>query len=150
LIPNIYGMKNVKWITRVELVDYDFKGYWMQRGWSDPAPYRISSRIDVPTSRGTTGAGEVPIGGVTFAGEREIRLVEYSTDDGQTWQPAELKPQLATNSWQLWLARPNLAPGRYTIKVRATDGRGALQSARQEEPFPDGASGYHSVIIAVS
>ena len=30
LIPGIYGMKNVKWITRIELVDYDFKGYWAQ------------------------------------------------------------------------------------------------------------------------
>ena len=28
LVPGIYGMKNVKWITRIEAVDFDFKGYW--------------------------------------------------------------------------------------------------------------------------
>jgi DMSO/TMAO reductase YedYZ molybdopterin-dependent catalytic subunit len=150
LIPNIYGMKNVKWITRIELVDYDFKGYWMQRGWSDPAPYQISSRVDVPTNRSTTKAGEVPIGGVSFAGERGIRSVEYSLDEGQTWQPAELKPALATNTWQLWVARPNLNPGRYYVKVRATDGNGDLQIATEAEPLPDGATGYHTVSIVVT
>ena len=48
LVGGLYGMKNPKWITRIELVDYNFQGYWMQRGWSDPAPYKTSSRIDVP------------------------------------------------------------------------------------------------------
>ena len=39
LIPGIYGMKNVKWITRIELVDYDYKGFWAKQGWDDAAPY---------------------------------------------------------------------------------------------------------------
>lgn len=150
LIPNIYGMKNVKWITRIELVDYDFKGYWMVRGWSDPAPYQVSSRIDVPANRGTVTNGAVPIGGVSFAGDRGIRAVEYSLDDGKSWQPAEVKPALATNTWQLWTARPTLTPGRYTLKVRATDGQGELQTAKEAEPLPDGATGYHAVIMVVA
>jgi DMSO/TMAO reductase YedYZ molybdopterin-dependent catalytic subunit len=150
LIPNIYGMKNVKWITRIHLVDYDFKGYWMQRGWSDPAPYQVSSRIDAPSNRGTVASGEVPIGGVSFAGDRGIRAVEYSLDEGKSWQPAQVKPALATNTWQLWTARPTLAPGRYTLKVRATDGLGELQTAQEAEPLPDGATGYHAVIMVVA
>ena len=28
LVPDIYGMKNVKWITEVELATSDYKGYW--------------------------------------------------------------------------------------------------------------------------
>jgi DMSO/TMAO reductase YedYZ molybdopterin-dependent catalytic subunit len=150
LIPGIYGMKNVKWITRVELVDYDFKGYWMERGWADAAPYKTSSRIDTPSPRATPGPGEVAIGGVAFAGDRGIRLVEYSLDGGQSWQPAELKPALAENAWQLWIARPTLATGHYSIKVRATDGQGALQTSREVDPLPDGASGYDTVTIAVA
>jgi DMSO/TMAO reductase YedYZ molybdopterin-dependent catalytic subunit len=149
LIPGIFGMKNVKWITRVELLDHDFKGYWQERGWNDAAPYKTSSRIDVPTRRSTPPAGEVAIGGVAFAGDRGIRAVEYSLDEGKSWQAAEIKPGLATNTWQLWVARPTLQAGKYTIKVRATDGKGELQAAREAEPFPDGASGYHTVIIAV-
>jgi len=37
VIPDKYGMKWAKWITEIELVDYDFKGYWESRGWSDYA-----------------------------------------------------------------------------------------------------------------
>ena len=33
IVPGIYGMKNVKWISRIELLDYDFKGFWEKRGW---------------------------------------------------------------------------------------------------------------------
>jgi len=91
-------MKNVKWITRIELVDYDFKGYWMQRGWSDPAPYNTSTRIDVPATRAQVGAGEVALGGVTFAGYRGIQKVEVSLDDGKSWQDAQLKPALSRNA----------------------------------------------------
>ena len=46
LVPAIYGMKNVKWITRIDAVNYDFKGYWQKRGWNDTALYRTMSRID--------------------------------------------------------------------------------------------------------
>jgi DMSO/TMAO reductase YedYZ molybdopterin-dependent catalytic subunit len=148
LIPNIYGMKNVKWITSIELVDYDFKGYWMQRGWSDSAVYKVSSRIDTPATRASLSTGEVEVAGVAFAGERGISQVEISTDNGQTWQPAELKPALARNTWQLWAARPTLPPGTHTIKVRATDGSGDLQTSTEAEPLPDGASGYHTVLIS--
>src|SRR5690606_38220980 len=37
VIPGIYGMKNVKWITRMEVVNYDYQGFWQRRGWSDTA-----------------------------------------------------------------------------------------------------------------
>ena len=35
--PGKAGYKWVKWITHIELVDYDFKGYWESRGWDDDA-----------------------------------------------------------------------------------------------------------------
>src|SRR6266849_4583183 len=38
LVPGIYGIKHCKWLTRIEVVNYDYQGYWQQRGWSDPAP----------------------------------------------------------------------------------------------------------------
>jgi DMSO/TMAO reductase YedYZ molybdopterin-dependent catalytic subunit len=37
VVPEKYGMKWPKWINEIEFVDYDFKGYWEQRGWSDYA-----------------------------------------------------------------------------------------------------------------
>ncbi|MHB1347821.1 MAG: molybdopterin-dependent oxidoreductase [Candidatus Humimicrobiaceae bacterium] len=37
VVPDKYGMKWPKWITEIELVDFDFKGYWESQGWSDYA-----------------------------------------------------------------------------------------------------------------
>lgn len=37
VVPGKYGMKWPKWINKIEFVDYDYKGYWEQRGWSDYA-----------------------------------------------------------------------------------------------------------------
>ncbi|MFX1530242.1 MAG: molybdopterin-dependent oxidoreductase [Promethearchaeota archaeon] len=35
--PNYLGYKWVKWVVRVEVVNYDYLGYWESRGWSDDA-----------------------------------------------------------------------------------------------------------------
>jgi hypothetical protein len=37
IAPGKAGYKWVKWITHIELVDYDYKGYWESRGWDDEA-----------------------------------------------------------------------------------------------------------------
>jgi DMSO/TMAO reductase YedYZ molybdopterin-dependent catalytic subunit len=149
LIPGIYGMKNVKWITRIELVDYDFKGYWAQRGWEDIAPYHTAARIDVPGNRAQMSPGEIAVGGVTFAGSRGVDRVEVSLDDGQTWEPALLKPALSQNAWNLWVLRKNLTPGTYLVKCRAVDGNGDLQTSTEADPFPAGSDGYHSIVLRI-
>jgi DMSO/TMAO reductase YedYZ molybdopterin-dependent catalytic subunit len=35
--PEKYGMKWAKWVTAMEFVDYDYKGFWEEKGWSDDA-----------------------------------------------------------------------------------------------------------------
>jgi hypothetical protein len=35
--PDKAGYKWVKWVVRMEVVDYDYKGYWESRGWDDDA-----------------------------------------------------------------------------------------------------------------
>ncbi len=145
LVPGIFGMKNVKWITRIEAVNYDFKGYWQKRGWDDKAEYKTMSRIDAPDSSVTGGA---TIAGVAFAGDRSISKVEVSTDGGKTWEPAEIKPALSNYSWVLWhKAWSPVQAGNYSIKVRATDGRGDTQTAHFAPPDPSGATGIHSVKV---
>ena len=150
LIPGIYGMKNVKWINRIELVDYDYKGYWMQRGWSDVATYQTSTRIDAPKSRAQVPTGQVTLAGVTFAGARGIDKVEVSLDDGKTWQPAMLKPALSQNAWNLWLLNTSLDTGTYTVKARAVDGTGAVQTPLEQDPVPEGSTGYHTILLRVA
>jgi DMSO/TMAO reductase YedYZ molybdopterin-dependent catalytic subunit len=142
LVPNIYGMKNTKWITDVELVGYDYKGYWQQQGWSDSAEYRTISRIDYPdTIRISTDP--VYIGGIAFAGSRGIKRVEVSTDGGKTWADAMLRPSLGTDVWVQWTYPWLPTPGIHSLVVRATDRKGQLQSPDTESIYPSGASGYH-------
>lgn len=141
IVPGIYGMKNVKWITRIEAVDYDFKGYWQARGWDDKAEYKTMSRIDVPRK---SFQGSTTVAGIAFAGDRGISKVEISTDRGETWEPAVIKTPLSRFTWVLWHRewKPKRT-GNFGLMVRATDGNGIVQTADEEPPLPDGASGYH-------
>ena len=149
LVPGIYGMKNCKWITDVELVDNDFKGYWESQGWSDTAPYQTMSRIDYP-DKANIKAEPVYIGGVAFAGDRGIKRVEVSTDGGKTWKDANLRRVLGKYTWTQWTYPWKPEPGNYTLQVRATDGAGEVQTARKQDTYPDGATGYHTKQVRVA
>jgi DMSO/TMAO reductase YedYZ molybdopterin-dependent catalytic subunit len=148
LIPGIYGMKNCKWITEVEFVDHDYKGYWQTRGWSDPAPYQTMSRIDFP-NEDNIPEKPVYIGGVAFAGDRHIQKVEVSTDGGNTWADARLRTPLSEFAWVQWTYPWKPTAGMYDIKVRATDGKGEVQTDKEQGYFPDGATGYHTKRVHV-
>jgi DMSO/TMAO reductase YedYZ molybdopterin-dependent catalytic subunit len=152
LVPGIYGMKHCKWLTRIEVVNYDYQGYWQQRGWSDPAPVRITARIDTPLTGSTVKASRTNyIAGVAFSGNKGISEVDVSTDAGQTWQRAILKQPLAGFTWVLWeLAWQPPKAGSYTVVARAIDLEGNVQNPTEEPPLPNGSSGYHSIILNVS
>jgi DMSO/TMAO reductase YedYZ molybdopterin-dependent catalytic subunit len=148
LVPGIYGMKHVKWITRIEVVNTDFQGYWQQRGWSDPAPIRLTSRIDTPLIGSTLPANKPTyIAGVAFSGNKGISEVDVSLDAGQSWQRATLKRPLSALTWVLWELPWQPAPGTYTIVVRAIDLEGNVQDPHVEPPLPDGSSGYHTIEV---
>jgi DMSO/TMAO reductase YedYZ molybdopterin-dependent catalytic subunit len=149
LIPGIYGMKNVKWLNGITIVADDFRGFWQNQGWDDAAPYQTESRIDAPRGRVSVAAGPLAVGGVAYAGDRGIQSVEVSSDGGRTWQPAQLKPGLSPYAWQLWRADLQLDPSVKTLRVRATDGQGRPQTREENPPFPSGATGYHTITIAV-
>ncbi|WP_052890618.1 molybdopterin-dependent oxidoreductase [Thermogemmatispora carboxidivorans] len=153
LVPGIYGMKHAKWITRIEVVNYDYQGYWQQRGWSDEAQIRMTTRIDTPLDGSRLQAGSLTyIAGVAFSGERGISEVDVSFDLGQSWQRATLKRPLSALTWVLW-ELPWRAPsqaGSYTITARAIDLQGNVQDPRPAPPLPAGASGYHTITIVVA
>ena len=150
-VPAIYGMKNVKWIESIELVNYDYQGYWMERGWSDEAVVKTESRIDVLGEDGSATVGEDTwIGGLAWAGERGISKVEVSTDGGGTWSEALLKNPINDRMWRFWAYRwtPD-EDGDFEVVCRASDGNGNVQTTREADPHPSGASGYPSRGISV-
>jgi DMSO/TMAO reductase YedYZ molybdopterin-dependent catalytic subunit len=148
IVPGIYGMKNVKWLERIEVVDYDYRGYWQRSdGWDNIAEIKTASRIDVPQELTSLEAAGV-VAGLAWAGDRGIRRVEVSLDGGASWVPATLRRQLARAAWRQWrLPLPPGTAGRRTLKVRATDGRGELQTPRETPPHPSGASGYDTIDV---
>lgn len=148
IVPGIYGMKNVKWVTAIEAVDYDYQGYWMVRGWSDTARVKTESRIDVPADTSRVKAGAA-VAGVAWAGDRGIRGVEISQDNGASWSPALLKRELSPLAWRLWTSELKPASGKVRVMVRAVDGTGDVQDARRTPPHPDGAQGYHWVDLTI-
>ncbi len=151
LVPGIYGMKHCKWLTRIEVVTTDYQGYWQQRGWSDAAPVRLTSRIDTPFTGSNVTANQVTyIAGVAFSGNKGISEVDVSLDAGQTWQVATLKKPLSNLTWVLWELpwRPT-RPGEYTVVVRAVDLEGNVQDPTEEPPAPNGSSGYHAIDLSV-
>ena len=149
-VPKIFGMKNVKWLTGIEVVDEDYRGYWMDRGWSDEAEVRTSSRMDVPLGGTSVPVGDaVWVAGVAWAGDRGISKVEVSSD-GTTWQEAQLKEPLGPYSWTLWALRwTPTEVGPTVLSCRASDGTGRVQEAAEQPPHPSGSTGLHRVQVEV-
>ena len=148
--PEVYGMKNPKWLEEIEVVGGDFRGYWEQRGWSEDATVRTESRIDTVGSDVQAGA-PTWIAGVAWAGIRGISKVEVSIDGGRSWEATIMHPPLSPFAWTQWAYQwgpPR--PGNYSVACRATDGRGTVQDAALRAPHPSGATGYHQVQVEVS
>lgn len=151
LVPGIYGMKHCKWLTHIEVVNHDYAGYWQQRGWSDAAPVRLTSRIDTPLVGANVPVNAVTyIAGVAFSGNLGIAEVDVSVDGAQTWQIATLKRPLSQLTWVLWeLPWQPTSKGLTTLVVRAVDLEGNVQDPNYEASLPNGPSGYHSFDVTV-
>lgn len=143
IVPNIYGMKNVKWLDSIEVVDHDFKGYWESVGWSDTAVAQIWGRIDHPANRETLSAGKQVLAGVAAAGARDVARVEVSLDDGSSWTDATLEPSLNPPfTWVRWALPVELQEGDYQMRIRVTDGEGTVMQKMDLPPLPAGATGW--------
>ena len=152
LVPGIYGMKHCKWLNRIEVVNYNFQGYWQQRGWDDAAPVRMTSRIDTPLDGSAVHINRVTyIAGVAFSGDKGISEVDVSLDSGQTWHPAVLKRPASDFTWVIWeYAWQPTTSANVVITVRAIDLEGNVQDPTIAPPLPIGSSGYHSITTIVS
>jgi DMSO/TMAO reductase YedYZ molybdopterin-dependent catalytic subunit len=151
LVPGIYGMKHCKWLTRIQVVTQDYQGYWQMRGWSDPAPVRMTARIDTPLIGANVSVNKTTyIGGVAFSGNKGISEVDISLDGGESWQIATLKRPLSNLTWVLWeYPWHPTSPGGKTLIARAIDMEGNVQDPQVEPPAPDGSSGYHTITVSV-
>ncbi len=149
VVPGIYGIKNVKWLTKIELVGHDYQGYWQKKGWTDEGTIKVKSRIDAPGPYNTL-KGSYRFSGYAFSGYNGISRVEITLDGGTRWIPVKLKPTPSHYSWVFWeYFWKDPKPGKYQVAVRATDNIGRSQTDFIARPFPDGTSGLHSIVTFV-
>jgi DMSO/TMAO reductase YedYZ molybdopterin-dependent catalytic subunit len=147
--PGLYGyVSATKWLTDIKVTTFGAEtAYWAQRGWDQQAPIKTQSRIDVPLS--SVRAGRTPVAGVAWAQHKGIDAVHVRVDRGP-WQQARLATVPGIDTWRQWVWEWDAAPGRHTIEARATDATGYTQTALQEPPEPNGATGYPAVQVTVT
>ncbi|MGI8485488.1 MAG: molybdopterin-dependent oxidoreductase [Thermomicrobiales bacterium] len=165
VVPGMYGEKNVKWVTRIDISTKDEKGFYEEQGWGPDFVPKTRSDIFFPRTR-LTGKGfiftpsagnEFKVGkasqvkGRAFAADRGIKGVEFSVDNGATWAPAEIYYPGTKLTWSLWRFEwtPE-KPGDYVLLTRATDDTGAAQPSESRGIVPQGAQGYQKVTATVS
>ena len=150
VIPGLYGYVSAcKWLTSIEASTFGaFDAYWVQRGWTQQGPIKVESRIDTPASQSTFRAGRRAIAGVAWAQARGISRVEVRVDQG-AWRDAQLSDDVGRDLWRQWVLPEDFAAGRHTITVRATTADGEVQPEARADPYPSGATGWHSIQVTV-
>ena len=146
-IPDVYGMKQPKWITAIEVTDTYEEGFWVARNWDETARVQTTSVIDTVAVEEVfeqDGQSFVPIGGIAHAGARGISKVEVKVDDGE-WVEARLRAPLSDQTWVIWRYDWPFSAGQHTFTVRCEEGDGTPQSDLVAGSFPAGATGYHRV-----
>ena len=151
VVPGLYGYVSAcKWITDIEVTTYASNiAYWAQRGWDQQAPIKTESRIDVPNGSTQLKPGMTPVAGVAWAQHKGIAAVEVRVDSGP-WHEARLAAVPDIDCWRQWVWDWKATPGNHVIEARATDATGYTQTALQEPPPPNGATGYPSVSVSVA
>ncbi len=146
VVPGEYGyVSATKWVVDMEFTTWEaVNAYWVPRGWSQQAPMKTMTRIEVPEHDANLSAGAVEIAGTAYAVHRGISAVEVRVDGGD-WARASLGGVPSPDTWRKWTIDWDVAAGEHTIEARATDGLGEVQTDEVADVAPNGASGYDMV-----
>jgi DMSO/TMAO reductase YedYZ molybdopterin-dependent catalytic subunit len=150
VVPGLYGyVSATKWVTDINVTTFAGNfAYWAQRGWTQQAPIKTESRIDVPNGESQIRPGRTAVAGVAWAQHKGIEAVEVRVDQGP-WNQARLAAVPDLDTWRQWVWEWDATSGNHVIEARATDKTGYTQTAVQAQPEPNGASGYPSVAVTV-
>jgi DMSO/TMAO reductase YedYZ molybdopterin-dependent catalytic subunit len=137
LVAGWYGMDSVKWLTRIEVSQEPFQGYFQKQSYiaiksnGDRRPItgmRVNSSFIRPLEDEGIRGKSYRIEGVAWAGDRKISKVELRFASDRGWQPAVLPASQVPMVWTPWSYEWNVPrAGQYTIEVRATDEQGNAQ-----------------------
>ena len=141
-----WEIKNLKWITQIELLDYVFEGWWDKHGqWSHLGEYLPNAFILSPFWEDQV-EGNVTILGVAFAGSDPIIRVEVTFDMGKTFEEAILDYQPGADIWVTWrLEWEPPGPGEYMVTARVTTASG--RQSQISGKATDNKQGFDSCVI---
>ena len=147
LLPGVYGMKQPRWLEKIEITARGVSGYWEKRGWCGVCDVRMTARIDAATAEAD---GNWLVTGMAYCGAQAVGLVEVSFDDGATWRAATFTSERWPDAWATWeYAWRPARNGAHTLTARVLDSAGAGQSESSSSNFPAGATGLHRVTVKV-
>ena len=141
LTPGWYGVANVKWLDRIEVIDSRFAGHFMARDyvtireeqrdgqplWTETVVGKVL--LKSAPARVTRKDGKYRIAGAAWGGP--IASVEVKVDGGP-WMPAAITEGGGSSeySWKFWRLDWGSPPaGEHTVTSRATDTAGNIQPA---------------------
>jgi sulfite dehydrogenase len=149
VVPGWYATYWVKSLTHIQVLPEKFHGFWMDKAYRVPAapggnesPAHLAAET-TPINRMSLRSlfvrpepdEQIPskapfeIQGIAFDSGLGIQRVEVSTDNGATWQTAQLDNDLGKYSWRRWRLRWHPpVPGKYRLKARAFNRAGEQQT----------------------
>ncbi len=161
VVPGWTATYWIKHVASIDLLLQPFDGFWMRKGYrvpKDAFPVRepfttqddgktsaiteivVNSLITAPVEGARVAARGFDVRGVAWDGGTGVRGVEVSLDDGASWRPATLGPDLGPYSLRTWHLRVGDLPrGTARVLARATSNAGATQPPKAV-PNP---AGYH-------
>jgi DMSO/TMAO reductase YedYZ molybdopterin-dependent catalytic subunit len=148
ILPGWYGMTQIKWLSRIEVIDRRYEGQHMARNylalrsfdtpggpiWLDTSISKTNMKSVVArvVRRRVGQHWEFRISGPAWGGQVPISHVDVQMDGG-LWQRATLEAPRGQYAWRLWsLTTKNLSAGVHTLAARATDVNGRTQPTSEE------------------
>ena len=137
IAPRWYGVASVKWLTRLDVIDKDFEGEfqvghymyeWPDRPHEPVTVMCVRARITHPAPGAVIPAGPYTVRGKAWSGSGPIARVDLALTGEGEWLPADVQPPTGPYHWQDWSFQwTAAAPGRHTLRARATDASGNVQ-----------------------
>ena len=151
IVPGWAGDCWVKWVTRIEVRDTEFDGFFMKTGYRHPGkPVVPLSAVDPAQMKPVTtlaiksliashvdgqdiAIAPTKLRGVAWSHESPVSIVEVSTDGGRTWRQARLGKDAARFGWRQWeYDWTPVQAAFYNVMVRAKNVAGENQPMAQE------------------
>jgi DMSO/TMAO reductase YedYZ molybdopterin-dependent catalytic subunit len=148
IVPGWYSTYWVKMLSDIEVLDKRDDNFWMAKAYLIPDTPHASVKPSetgfksVPINRmvprsfitnlapgAAVRAGQSTLArGIAFGGASGVARVEFSADDGSTWQPAQLGPDEGKYSFRQWQTQFTIpVAGQRVLKVRCTNSDGQAQ-----------------------